>query len=367
MVRYARLFAATPFALALAATTPFLVLVVAACAEDPVSPTCSTPSCIDGSTSDSGTADAQTQDGSADGGTSDGGTSDGGTADAAVQDSGAGGPVMAIQSHSVWFRIQQGAILGTPFADDTLLTVPEAPDCVAFLRSSAKPNADIGTVKVSTSLSTANGGPTSQISIDADSTLGTINEYASFLTEPEVLFKFGAASQLQFESSGDNDGFGLLNVQTLTSSPYPKLTVTNPTIVESDAGAADLSLSVSKDFDVTWTVPSVDAGSTAAKVTVSLWGIATSKHQGAIHCRALVSAGALKVPSRLMKELYTRMGSPKEIGAVTLDVFAGDRTIVTKNDTVFVIDVGTIGTTSLGYKEEGSQTGGESDSVTLLP
>lgn len=227
--------------------------------------------------------------------------------------------------------------------DDTIVRTSEEPGCVLFVRTAFKPFANAGDLSVGGDFVGTDGGLATPGSYSA----ATDNSYEVFLPPGTSFFPESPVMRLQLEKA-DYDAFPAIPLTTLrTATTAPQLKVKTPVVP--DAGA--LALSAAKGLAITWDVPAVgDAGALpAARVAVTLKGLATTSREADLRCGFPAAAGSAVLPASLFREIRARL-LPGGVGsAITggfLSIGFGDQREVRSGEASYVIQVTTVTSSS---------------------
>lgn len=223
--------------------------------------------------------------------------------------------------------IYEFAAIGEFFEDDVIVRSPEAPDCVARVRSRTKPRSPAGDLSVGGDYIGQDGGPPAIVVVQPTAE----SRYEHFLDMPPFFFPTpGNGEKVQVELSG-TDTVPAMPVATLRSPVLPQVEVTAPTIPDSGTVTVDSQ----KPFTVKWTV--ADAGATPQRVILALHTLESPKRAADIRCSWPLSAGEGTLPVSLMSEIRGRVvgGTGPVLGRI--EVNAGDMKEVTVGGASYVV------------------------------
>lgn len=223
--------------------------------------------------------------------------------------------------------IYESAAIGEFFEDDVIVRSPEAPDCVARVRSGTKPRSPAGDLSVGGDYIGQDGGPPAIVVVQPTAD----NRYEHFLDMPPFFFPTpGNGEKVQVELSG-TDTVPAMPVATLRSPVLPQIEVTAPTNPDSGAVTVDSK----KPFKVKWTV--ADAGAISQRVILAMMYTFTPKRAADIRCSWPLSAGEGTLPESLMSEVRGRVVGGTGPLDGRIEVTAGDMKEVTVGGASYVV------------------------------
>jgi len=202
-------------------------------------------------------------------------------------------------------QVTPDAIIAEFHADDTIVHVSDAPDCVAYVRSQGKPRSAAG--KLTVASRTEDGGVGTEATAQPDPS--SDNEYFTVLDGP-VLYPtpaHGEAVQVQLAGAS---GFPAIPPTTLRAPVLSAVNVTDPPLPD---GGATRIIDSTKPYVLKWTV--ADAGAAPGqRVILHVNGLDTTIIRSSLDCSWPLNAGTGTVPSALLSYLKKRAGSEDYLG-----------------------------------------------------
>lgn len=265
-----------------------------ACADDDtaVTPTPDASTPIDASNPDSGTP-------------RDSGAGDTATGSDTGTDTGidAGPTLTSTLGSTGTIYVGNDVIVALFYEDDTILHWSNAPGCVAFVRGVSKPNSQAGTLKVGGAVVGADGGPASEIEVNADPGMGNAYFFGPF----EVVYPTVDTHTVSVQLTAAQ-GFSPMPVEAFRPSRETPITITAP--AEPDGGAF-APITSSAPYTITWTAPSggfVNEQQIVVAVAVTGSSALTAKNSN-LYCAFPLGAGTATIPANVWSELKTRGGA----------------------------------------------------------
>jgi len=230
-------------------------------------------------------------------------------------DDGARSPTTATLGSTGHIEIEDFFVGGVFFANSTILRAKANPECVAHLWAAEQRFSNAGTMTVTSDLVGKPGGPSAPLVIYPDDH----QEYYEFPDPP--LFNFPDGAKVQFELTGAT-GFPPLRTSTLRSSIFDTITVTAPTLPESD----ELIVSSTKPLDFAWDAPAKPphpglAGHTQ-QLSVRFFALGPVAW-AFLYCSWPIYEGRGQLPAVLLSAVRARLGGSGTLDAV-LDVYTGE-------------------------------------------
>lgn len=196
-------------------------------------------------------------------------------------------------------NVTESSIQGQFWPDDTFIQSSDAPECVAFVRSTGKGRARAGD-NIQVAGTTADGtAPQTYIAPVVTNSLSQLYVYRYL----NFVYPAGSKSLIQVEKPMSFGAFAALPIQSLTSSPAAPLVVTKPALTELDGGGGYEKLEISKaaDYELAWTAPDGTVADHQLSVEFFLFTNVDTAKEGHLYCSYPLSAGTATVKKSILK------------------------------------------------------------------
>jgi len=230
------------------------------------------------------------------------------------------GSTGVIELHDDWVRAQF-------FKNDTILHATDAPNCVAWIRSTDSVPVPAGSLKVGGGLVGKIGGPTEPVFIHFNP---EFFEYSYFIPSSVKLFQQEKVAMLYVQTSG-KPTFPSIPLVSLQTAGFHILSVINPVLVNNG-----LTISSKNGLAISWVVPN-SVGS--ERVGASLFFLFGNSKVGELRCGAPVLAGKMTLPASLLSVIRNRLSPLAPIEGAQFRISLGDQKELQINGGSFFFEV----------------------------